>query len=342
MSTVTPFKLDLLDFPEEVVGLVLDMTDIGTLTVMKSVCHSLRRLSQVAFRSRVWSLLRHFELDLGFIQVLQMTDSVIVGDFPLLITFPLLFEPHSLAVIVPSVHLASFCDSLTTTYGYNLVHTETSCRRYRKGDACVSVSITQRDFPIVNMGYATSTMRMTFFSSHGLYIAYPTLSLAKKTLPNVSTQTWIEPGVLMNPLTWVDCYPTLAGWSEHDDHTCSEDWSCPITPRHLYDAGGLFFPLERAPLEPGSSQPTYIFNDEVSVFWGLFSIACHRRGVITTGFSEASWLTIVSGFFVDASTAAHDTRRNDLPHQCMFSTGFGQNRGMGGVIGGREIFKCQI
>lgn len=279
--------------PRDVFRMIVQNTDVGTLSRVAGVCRSLQAEAQHAFGRRTHHILFTCGVNpVRFFSKLRDTKAIIVGDIPLLITLPREFPPVSIIVIVPEMHFLDFCFAMDESFGFKLDRRIRRVWVFRRGGHVIFICASDSS-AIANMGYAESTARMTFLSCYGLFIAYPKLTLKRRALRQTSIdRVWIERMAFMHPTGWIESQRTLEYWVEYDNHSCMTELSCPRSYRFLYDAGGLFFPLERV---PGGG---FIYTEQDSLVWALNSKTCRSRAPITAGFSIKKEVADVSPLLV--------------------------------------------
>lgn len=269
--------------------MIIDQVDVGVLSTLRGVCLSLRREVQDAFRRRTYGALRQFDIDPPtFLNHLLFTDSIVVGDITLMITFPHQIDTPTLIVIVPQNSFRRFCRAMTNTFNFKLEREAGRVRVFSNKTHFAYVCSTLKQSAIADMGFAPSTAQMSFLSSRGLYLAYPTLTLQKKAISQVCVNRWwIDRNAYMKGIGWIDLQQSLDLWDAFDKHKCMTAWSCPKTLRFLYDGGGLFLALNL-----GADQQ-YIYTEKDSVIWGLESKICFSRGGVSVGYSDPTELAMV-------------------------------------------------
>ncbi len=128
-----------------------------------------------------------------------------------------------------------------------------------------------------------STVVMNFISSHGLYCAYPHLTMAEQGIPSSSyfaetrSQTsrrllrkYRERGYVIEEK--LDDHLSAVG------HTCFVHPSCPLTIRTLYDGHGAFMTFA-APAEGTDIRAPIIYDNKHSAVWTLGGMACNHMAL---------------------------------------------------------------
>lgn len=286
-----PRSLDSL--PRNVFHMIVQNADVGTLSSVAGVCRSMQDEAQRAFRTRTHLILLTCGVNPGrFLNKLRDTKAIVVGDIPLLITFPRQFTPVSIVIIVPDMYFLELCAAMEDSFGFLLERKNGRVWVFYRGRHVTFICASDGS-AITNMGYAESTARMCFLSSYGLFIAYPKLTLQKRALYQTSIdKVWIDRNAFMHPTGWIESRPSLQNWVDFDNHGCMSAPSCPRAYRFLYDTGSLFVTLKR---ETGGG---FIYTEQDNLVWGLNAKLCNTRAPITSGFSIAKGLADVSRFLI--------------------------------------------
>lgn len=262
--------------------------DLGSLHQFKSSCKDLQILGNSLYERRVQRVLRLFKVDLvvPFITLLRDYDAVVVGDVPLLLTFPHSIIPQSIIVLVPGAYISTFAIHLSTSFKWVLESENLNgLWTFKKDGMCLYLSKAPGS-AITRMGNAATTAQMMFLSSKGVYIAYPSLTFDKRALTHSvsSRSNWIHSDAHMQPISWIDYKPNLDSWSDLHDHICTKDWSCPKTMRRLHDRGSFFWAFDKEIERDG-----HIYDGVRGVVWHLNHVQCAGLGHTHLAFSKQTF-----------------------------------------------------
>lgn len=228
----------------------------------------------------------------ALLDVMETADAVVSGSAALAMIIPNTFVPADLDIYVPYSNEGLVSDHLTSVLGYQ--EEERTSRPhpdmvsypgriiahvslFRNGLVSVHVVSIVGNNAVLPLFQFHSTIVMNFISSHGLYSAYPRLTLARQGLINVAGK------LDQAQLVCIEKY-TQRGFtlghrlpnSEYDTHQCGKDDSCPRTLRMLHDYGGAFWPFTSFDIRKQRKNPRY--NTETSALWMLRCRQCIDEG----------------------------------------------------------------
>lgn len=275
----------MMRLPVEILSMIVGELDLGSLQLFQATCRSFRRSGSFVVRKRMEDSLRKFQIDApSFLQLLKEYRAVVVGDIPLSIVFPNSFNPQSVTVVVPGESISDFAHLLSTQFGWVLTPgNPDGLWIFTKEGARMHLSKGRQTSAIALIGNAPTTDKMMFLSSTGIYMAYPALTLRKRSLTQ-STRAlpWVHSGVHLRNMPWLDYKPALTSWLDYQNHICGSSWSCPRTLRRMHDGGGLFWAFN----EDGEDKDC-IYDGLRSVVWKLYcALECRTLGTRAHGFSR--------------------------------------------------------
>ncbi|KAJ7502475.1 hypothetical protein B0H11DRAFT_1663994, partial [Mycena galericulata] len=190
--------------------------------------------------------------------ILHATRSIISGSTPLAVISGGTFVPNDLDIYVPATEEDGLLSLLGKDLGFQLEASIPWRSLYRRttslqsvrwltngGSKKINVMTCAGDSALPAIFEFHSTVVMNFISSHGLYCAYPHLTMAEQGIPSSSyfaetrSQTsrrllrkYRERGYVIEEK--LDDHLSAVG------HTCFVHPSCPLTIRTLYDGHGAF------------------------------------------------------------------------------------------------------
>ncbi|RDB28728.1 hypothetical protein Hypma_015017 [Hypsizygus marmoreus] len=230
-------------------------------------------------RRTVFSIIASFGIDPPpFLNLLHATDAVISGSAVLLIFFKDAFTPGDLDVYIPLGNYNHFASTLCSEFHFTpSPETHNNYDSHSRGWQAHWFVREGKTVNIIAVGGASalppifefhSTIAMNFISYHGVYCAYPSLTLLSRGLFSVNPldissttmQAWMSKCSLKSPITAYSTHDLISLRSSLRNVMFHLHFNAPLTPHSMTSAN----PSTRTPsIDPTiapRSQPTWHFH----------------------------------------------------------------------------------
>lgn len=260
-----------------------------------------RGLSPARVKEKVHELISIAGLEpRGLLRALRETDSIISGSTAALVLTDASFLPNDLDVYVAEQHEATMLHVLQHSQYFALDRSQSNSYSSNvailrvhwltKGDCIVNLIVVEGANATRAIFFFHSTFVMNFIAWHGVYCAYPDLTLLRLGLIHSGLPLDTYSAVRANlaiakyEARGVAFRCALRHFSPWRDHACGDHAMCASTPRTLHDHAGLFVPFD--PLFASE----LIFDGFPSLSWRLGGPSCDNDDVFPLVSAEVCFL----------------------------------------------------